>query len=188
MRALAGTISSSSTRSGRVFHLNDHLISLEKAWRGLADLGWPFADKASRLLEQLNTTAPGLNGIEMCAGHGTYTPGQVLLAEGRTVTIDWDTYNMADPSYDVARFLLELKRMGLKYFGTIHALDPAAEAFLKTYLATGRSDVTTHLAFQKAAICLERTKHDVDKQARGWHERAEAMLDEGLRILHQEAN
>ena len=40
--------------------------------------------------------------------------------------------------------------------------------------------VATHLAFQKAAICLERAKRDLEKDAREW---AEAMLDEGLRIL-----
>src|SRR5438034_350333 len=81
-------------RSGRVFRLNDHLISLEGHRRCLADLGWPFADRASRLFDELNATAPGLGRIDMCAGHGMYTSGQVLLAEGRTVTIDWDTNNV----------------------------------------------------------------------------------------------
>ena len=172
-------------RSGRVFGPNDQLSSLEGCWRCLADLGWPFADKASRLFEQLNATALGLGRIEMCAGHGMYTCGQVLLVDGRTVTVDWDTYRVADPADDVARMLVGFKRMGLKYFGSLHALDGAAEVFLKTYVDTARLDVSTHLAFQKAAICLERAKRDLDKQARGWRERAEAMLDEGLRVLAQ---
>ena len=161
---------------------------MEGCRRSLADLGWPFAGKSSRLFDQLNAAALGLDGIEMCAGHGMYTSGQVLLVEGRTVTVDWDTYNVADPSYDVARMLVGFKRLGLRYFGSIHALDGTAEVFLKTYIAAGRSDVTTHLVFQKAAICLERAKRDLDKQTSGWRERAEAMLDEGLRILDQEAN
>ncbi len=175
-------------RSGRAFRLSDHLISLEGCWRRLADSGSPFADKASRLFEELKATAPGLGDIEICAGHGMYTCGQILLVDGRTITLDWDTCNVADPSYDVARMLVDLKRLGFKYLSSIHALDGAAEVFLKTYIATGRSDVTTHLAFQKAAICLERAKGDVEKQARGWRERAEATLDEGLRMLDQEAN
>ncbi len=124
----------------------------------------------------------------MCAGHGMYTCGQVLLAEGRTVTVDWDTYKVADPSHDVARMLVYLKRMGLKHLGSVHALDGAAEVFLKTYVATGRSYVTAHLAFQKAAICLEGAKRDVVKQTRERRERAEAMLDEGLRILNLDTN
>src|SRR5437899_11116410 len=60
-------------RSGRVFRLNDHLISLEGHRRCLADLGWPFADKASRLFDELNAIAPRLDRIDMCAGHGMYT-------------------------------------------------------------------------------------------------------------------
>src|SRR2546422_611146 len=60
-----------------------------------------------------------------------------------------------------------------------------AEVFLNSYLASARSDLTTHLAFQKAAICLEHAKHDVHKQAPGWPERAEATLDEGLRVLEE---
>ena len=174
-------------RSGRLFRLNDQLIALEGCWWGLADLGDPFDEKASRLFDDLNAAAPKLSDIEMCAGHGMYTSGQVLLDEGRTVTVDWDTYNVADPSYDVARMLVGFKRLGLNHLGSIHALDRTAEAYLTTYVTTGRSDVTTHLGFQKAAICLERAKRDLEKQARGWRERAEAMLDEGLRILNQEA-
>jgi aminoglycoside phosphotransferase (APT) family kinase protein len=170
-------------RSGQVVRLNDQLSFLEGCWRSLVDLGRPVADKASRLLEQLNATAPGLGGIDMCAGHGMYTCGQVLLVEGRTVTVDWDTYCVADPSYDVARMLVGFKRLGLKYFGSIHALDGVAEAFLKTYVAAGRSVVATHLVFQTAAICLERAKRDLDKQTGGWRARAVAMLDEGLRVL-----
>jgi hypothetical protein len=173
---------------GRVFRLDDHLIFLDKCRRCIADLGLPFAKKAGQLFDQLNAIALRLGRIAMCAGHGMYTSGQVLLVEGRTVTVDWDTYHVADPSYDVARMLVGFRRLGLKYFRSFHALDGAAEVFLKTYIDTGRSDVTTHLAFQKAAICLERAKRDFDKQTRGWRERAEAMLDEGLRILHQEAN
>ncbi len=176
-------------RSGRVFRLDDHLIFLEECRRCIADLGLPFADKANRLFDQLSATALRLGRIEMCPGHGQYNSGQVILDEGRTVTVDWDTYNVADPSYDVARMLVGFKRLGLTYFDSLHALDGAAEVFLKTYVATGRSDVTTHLAFQRAAVCLERAKRDFDKQTQGWRrEMAEAMLDEGLRILHQEAN
>ncbi|TLY44643.1 MAG: hypothetical protein E6K59_05755 [Nitrospirae bacterium] len=175
-------------RLGRVVRLDDQLSFLDGCRRSLGDLGRPFADKASRLFDHLNATARELSIIELCAGHGMYTSGQVLLLEGRTVTVDWDTYNVADPSYDVARMLVGFKRLGLRYFDSMHALDGAAEAFLKTYLATSRTDVTTHLAFQKAAICLERAKRGLDKQTRGWRELAEAMLDEGLRILDREAN
>ena len=176
-------------RSGRVFHLDDHLFLLDQCRRCIANLGLPFADKANRLFDQLSATALRLGRIEMCPGHGQYNSGQVILEEGRTVTVDWDTYNVADPSYDVARMLVGFKRLGLNYFRSLHALDGAAEVFLKAYVGTGRSDVTTRLAFQMAAICLERAKRDFDKQTQGSRrEMAEAMLDEGRRILGLEAN
>ncbi len=176
-------------RSGRVFHLDDHLFLLDQCRRCIANLGLPFADKANRLFDQLSATALRLGRIEMCPGHGQYNSGQVILEEGRTVTVDWDTYNVADPSYDVARMLVGFKRLGLNYFRSLHALDGAAEVFLKAYVGTGRSDVATRLAFQMAAICLERAKRDFDKQTQAWRrEMAGAMLDEGLRILGLEAN
>lgn len=167
-------------RSGLVVHLNDQLMASERAARGVHDLGEPFADQAGRLFEQLATTAQGLGSFEMCAGHGMYTPGQVLLADARTVTIDWDTYQVADPSHDVARFLVSLKRLGLKCFGSFHALDAPAEIFLQTYVATRGPEITRRLPFQVAAICLERASRDIEKQA---PEKAEAMLNEGLRVL-----
>jgi hypothetical protein len=170
-------------RSGRVVRLNDQLRFLEECRRSLAELGWPFDDKAGRLLERLNASASGLGGVELCAVHGMYTCGQVLLVDGRTITVDWDTFCVTDPSYDVARMLVGFKRMGLKYFGSMHALDGAAAAFLKTYLDAGRSDVTSHLAFQEAVICLERAKRDLDKGSPERREQAEAMLAEGLRVL-----
>ena len=167
---------------GPVVHVNDHLMFSERAWRSVADLGEPFAHKASRLFGQLSATAPGLPPSELCAGHGMYTPGQVLLAAGRTVTVDWDTYQVADPSHDVARFLVSLKRLGLKCFGSIHALEAAAGVFLKTYVAAG-ADITPRLPFQEAVICLERAKREVENQADGWRERVETMLNEGLAVL-----
>jgi aminoglycoside phosphotransferase (APT) family kinase protein len=173
-------------RSGPVIHVHDQLMSSERAWRGMADLGEPFADKAGRLLERLSTTARGLGPIEPCAGHGMYTPSQVLLVDGgrRTVTIDWDTYQVADPSHDVARFLVSLKRLGLKCFGSSHALDAAAEVFLGTYVAAGGpADITARLPFQEAVISLERAQTDAEKQKRGWRERAETMLNEALAVL-----
>ena len=41
---------------------------------------------------------------------------------------------VAIPSHDVARFLMDLKRMGLEILRFLHALDRAAELFLKTYI------------------------------------------------------
>ena len=170
-------------RMGPSFHLSSHLLSMEQWSRRLASLGEPFADKAGNLFKRLEATASELQPMEMCTTHGDYTHHQVILAPGRTVTVDWDNYVLADASHDVARFMVGLQRLALRWLGSIRALDGTAEVFLKTYVATDPSDITTPLAFQKAAICLEHAKHDVHKKACGWRERAEATLDEGLRVL-----
>jgi len=173
-------------RLGPVYSLDGHLSSLKQWCRSLSDHGGPFAKKAPLLFEGLKEAAAGLGRIELCPSHGTYTPGQVLLDGGRTITIDWDTYEMADPCCDVARFVVEIKRNALKHFGSLHACARATGIFVKTYFADTHSAITPRLAFHEAAICLERAKHDRDKQVEGWQQKAEIMLDEGLRILSGE--
>ena len=173
-------------RRGSMFRAQDYLRGLEEWFLDSGKSELPFADKAKNLTEQLNAAARHLEGTEMCASHGMYTCGQVLLTERRTVTIDWDTFNLTDPSHDVARFLVDLQRMALKYFGSLNALDQAAEVFLKTYANAGGSYDATSLAFYRAAICLERTRSDVNKQNPGWRARAEMMLDEGLGLLQRD--
>lgn len=170
-------------REGVVVNVSDEMRSAERTWRALSDLGPPLAEKAGRLFEALRAAAPSVDESAMCAAHGTYTPGQVLLGKERTATIDWDTYRVTDPSSDVARFLVELVRMGLKYFGETTAYDRMAEQFLATYVAEAGADVTKRLAFHQGAVYLDRAKHDIDKPRDGSHEKAQAMLDEGLRAL-----
>src|SRR5262245_21748112 len=171
-------------RVGPVVLLNDHLTFLEGCCGRLAGGGRPFADKANRLFAQLEMTAAELGTIELCAGHGSYSAVQVLVADDRTVTIDWDHHDVTDPACDVARFIVALQRLAWKYHGSLHALDATADMFLSAYAAAGRFDVSRRLPFHQAAICLERAAHDLERQARGWRERADVMLNEGLRLLH----
>src|SRR5207247_4564134 len=131
-------------RMGTSFHLDDHLLSIERWVRRLSSLGEPFAEKAGELFKRLEAAASDLQPIAMCTVHGDYTHHQVLLAKRRTVTVDWDKYSVADPSRDVARFLVGLQRLALRCLGSIRALDAVAEVFLKTYVDSNRADVTTH--------------------------------------------
>src|SRR2546426_2854901 len=66
--------------------------------------------------------------------------------------------------------LVGYRRLGLRYFGSMHALDGAAEAFLRTYVDSGRSHVRTqdrkstrlnssHLVISYAVFCLKKKKH-----------------------------
>ncbi len=153
----------------------------------IAKLGGRCADKASRLLQRLEDAAASVVPVGMCAGHGSYSAAQVILAGSRTVVIDWDGYDVADPARDVGRFLAALRRWALGRLGSIRALDGAAEVFLETYLAEGRQDAEKNLRFYEAAACVKLAKYKAYNSIPRWQEKTEAMLDEGLRVLDQEA-
>ena len=172
--------------SGPILNVEEILRRSERKRDLVSKEGGALAAKSERLFERLRAAAAALGTIPLCAGHGDYCSNQVILAERRTVVVDWDICNIADPSHDVARFIIGLERQGLKELGSIGALDGAAEVFLKTYLASGGGpQVAAHLPFYKAVCYLRGVTWDVKKKGFRWRERAEAMLDEGLRTLQQ---
>jgi aminoglycoside phosphotransferase (APT) family kinase protein len=170
-------------RSGPVFDLGTYQLSIEKWSRRIAGAGGAFADKAGHLRAQLQIAAARLDLLETCPTHGSFTHHQVIAAAGRTVTFDWDDHAVADPGYDVARFMVGLRRLALRCLGSIRALDGAADAFLRAYLSSGRPESRATLPFYAAAICLRLAKKDIGHQTPGWAPKAEATLDEGLRVL-----
>jgi aminoglycoside phosphotransferase (APT) family kinase protein len=162
---------------------DDPLQSVEEWSQGLTDAGGPLADKAARLGEQLEVAARERRPIELCAGHGDYRSGQILLAEGRTVTVDWDRYDVANPIRDVATFVVALKRIGWKNPDSNAVLDRVAERFLATYLSSVSPEVRSNLQFYEAARCLQVASKDVARREAGWIGKASAILDLGLALL-----
>ena len=169
-------------KAGPVFDAHCYLSVVRERARRIGRLGGRCADKAARLLKWLEDSASLLRPVEMRAGHGSYSPAQLILAEGRTVTFDWDGYDVADPARDVGRFLYALRRWGLDQLDSIRVLDGAAEVFLKTYLAAGPPDAETNLWFYKAAACLK-----LARTVSHWQDKSEEMLGEGLGVLEKEA-
>jgi len=171
-------------KAGLVFDSRCYYLSeLRERSRRIRKLKGPCADKAARLLRGLEDAAASLRPVEMRAGHGSYSPAQLILADGRTVTFDWDGYDVADPARDVGRFLYALRRWGSDQLGSIRVLDGAAQVFLETYLAVGPPDAKKNLCFFEAAACLKRAKHSLDQSVPHLQDKTEEMLDEGLRVL-----
>jgi aminoglycoside phosphotransferase (APT) family kinase protein len=169
--------------SGPAFFLTSNLM---EGW--VDRLGGPYgrlASKARLLFRRLQNTAMALRPTEMCACHGGYWHKQIIFTETRTITFDWDNHCISDPCRDVARFIIELKRLALKSYGSIKALDTTIDVFFKSYSSTSRFEVTTNLPLYKAAVCLKRAKSHLRSAGSG-PEHAEAMLDEGLRVLAEE--
>jgi len=165
-------------KAGPIFDSERCLSMLRERKRRIARMGGRCAAKAGRLLEWLEQAAVKLRPVEMRAAHGSYSPAQLILAEGRTVTFDWDGYDVADPARDVARFLYALRRWALEQLGSVRALDGAADVFLKTYRAVGSPEVETNLLFYKVATCLKLARTVAHRQ-----DKSEVMLDEGLGLL-----
>jgi aminoglycoside phosphotransferase (APT) family kinase protein len=152
----------------------------------IAKLDRRFAGKPDRLLHLLEEAAPSRSDVNVCAGHGAYRLDHILLTQGRTVVIDIDTQDVADPARDLARFLVALRRLALE-LGSIRMLDTAAEVFRTTYLAVGSLGAERNLPFFEAAACLKRAMRILSRREVQWRDKAEAMLDEGLRAIEQEA-
>jgi hypothetical protein len=173
-------------QQGKIMDVQRILRHSERRVRFIVDANAPFADKARKLFQCLTVAPPTLERSAMCAGHGDYKhEHQFLLPEGSAVTFDWDCYDIADPCRDAALFVIYLKRLALSGLGSIWELDKTSQAFLKTYVAASQPGVAARLPFYKAALYLQEAKRDLGEQHPGWLERAEIMLDQGLRTLGQ---
>jgi aminoglycoside phosphotransferase (APT) family kinase protein len=183
--------------SGPVFDLAQYQLSIERWSHWIDGVGGTLADRAVELRKQLEHAIPRICDIGMRTCHGSFTHHQVIAANARIVTFDWDDHVLADPGYDVARFIVGLWRLALRNLPSIRSLDRVADVFLNTYRAryrsalprgasaSGGTQITANLAFYGAAICLRLAKKDVRNQSEQWPEKAEATLDEGLRILKE---
>ena len=163
---------------------------MQHSSRKIARLEGAFADRATRLLQQLEDASSSVSPVKMCAGHGSYNAAQVILNGKRTVVFDWDWFDVADPARDVGRFLYALRRWALDELGSIRALDGVAEIFLTTYLAVGQREVKKNLRFFEAATCFNLAMRHLLDSGSNWNEKqekAEAMRDEGLHVLEREA-
>jgi len=136
--------------------------------------------KAELLLAQLEEAAPMAAAVPRCAGHGSFIPDHVILSGQRTVVIDLDEHDTADPSRDVATFLVALQRRAIKLLAARHALDSAADALVEAYITSGPPGALANLRLYRALACLSWARRDLHKQN---PELAEFMLHEALRLM-----
>ena len=170
-------------RLGNMVDIRDKFPRFRQWADQVASFGEPFASKGELVYRNLEAAAPAPDTVEYCAGHGSYIPEHVLLSGGRTVTIDLDECDLADPARDVAWFIVSLQRLALAHLGSLRALDGPAEHFLRTYDLSDRGGAAAHVPFYRALECLHRARRDLYKRVPPVPEWAEIMLDEGLRAL-----
>jgi len=172
--------------NGPIFDAGKYISALRGRTRRITSLGGPCAEKGERLLESLEQAVTGLRPVKACAGHSSYSPAQIILANRRTVVFDWDDYDVADPTRDAARFIVALRRLAMGKLGSIRALDGAGQVFLRTYQSAADLGTEENLRFFEAAACHTLAIYLVSHQVPRWIEKLEAMLDEGLRIFEME--
>jgi hypothetical protein len=165
-------------KTGPAFDLNNYLIRLEDWLRCTADPADPLSGKLAQPFHCLQRAAPALEPVETCLCHGDFSAGQIIMADGRTATCDWDRCAVSDPNRDLARFLTGLERVGLKHFGSTRALDGAADVFLKTYTGLGRAVSERRLRFYKAAYHLIWMNRKLAKPH--WRQKIEATLEDAF--------
>jgi len=152
-------------------------------WRNqIAGFGEPLAGKCELLFRRLQAAAPPLSPVDARAGHGSYIPEHVILSDRRTVTIDLDECDVADPSRDVAWFVVSVQRLALTQLGSLQARDDVVGSFLRAYEASSGPGAAVHVPFYRMLECLHRARRDLVKRAPPVAAWAEIMLDEGLRL------
>jgi len=152
------------------------------SWRDqVAAFGQPFADKGELLFQRLQAATPR-GSVDTRAGHGSYIPEHVILSDRRTVTIDLDECDVADPSRDVAWFVVSVQRLALTQLGSLRALDDVVQRFLDAYKHSSAPGAARHLTFYRMLECLHRARRDLVKRIPPVPTWAEIMLDEGLRV------
>lgn len=173
--------------AGPVSDVKTYLDIAERKCRIISEADGQWVGRCEELLERLRAAAPSPSA-HMSASHGDYCELQVILAAGRTAVVDWDEYDVADPTRDVAHFMVCLERLGGMHLGSNRALEGSADVFLKTYLASGgHPQVAAHLPFYKAVLWLKPRDNLIRTKSPGWRISAEVMLDEACRALGQEA-
>jgi aminoglycoside phosphotransferase len=170
-------------RSGPLVPIEMVLRKMERRSRVIAERGGDMAAKSERLFRRFEAAARNLETPIVRPCHGDFGIHNIIFEGKRTVAFDLDNYGLADPARDVARFIVKLERTGLDFLGSIRAVDRAVEAFIKTYVASGGAPVAERVSFYKAAYYVWNAKKDVTIRVRRLHERADVMLDEGLRTL-----
>src|SRR5437879_10887351 len=170
-------------RQGHFAEPSEFLAQIRYWAQQIRSFGAPLGIKAALLLRNLEAAMPTPGSFEPCAGHGSYMPEHVIMCGRRTVVIDLDEFDVADPARDLAWFSVSLERLGLKKRGSLRAHDQSVGAVLDAYSASGPRDATKHLPLYKAAARLHRAARDVFKRHPPIPEWSEIMLDEGLNAL-----
>ncbi len=169
-------------RQGEFYETDRVLASIKYHAGQVRKYSEKFASKSDLLLK-VEAAKPAADSVEYCPGHGSHIPEHVFLSGLRTIAIDIDKRDLADPGRDLAWFTVSFQRLGLKKLGSLRARDSSVEEFLRAYESSRGRDAMKHFPFFKAAKCLHRAHRDLYMRKTPIPQWARMMLDEGPKVL-----
>jgi phosphotransferase family enzyme len=117
-----------------------------------------------QLMHRLEALAP--ENEPLVPAHGEYRHQQLVGDEQRMTLIDWDSFCLANPALDAARFLAVLREDSLEHPGGIAELDRLARTFRCAFLAP-RPEIAPYLTLYEGLHMTKRMLHSFGRASRG---------------------
>src|SRR5207245_11619481 len=108
-------------RQGHFAEPSEFLAQIRYWAQQIRSFGAPPGIKAALLLRNLEAAIPTPGSFEPCAGHGSYMPEHVMLSGRRTVVIDLDESDVADPARALGCCILSIDRLAWQERGSLRA-------------------------------------------------------------------
>lgn len=103
----------SEVRFGNIRTWDDEFAEVHSVVDNIASAVPPIADAAAPLLAWLKRRAADFPADPTLTAHGTFRPGQVLIAGEEIGFIDFDSFCQAEPALDLSLFLRRTKDIAL---------------------------------------------------------------------------
>jgi len=136
----------SGLRPDERYTFSDELTHLRRDWKLLRPEPGTHAE-AVMLFERLQRRLEALAPVDepLVPAHGEYRHQQLVGDERSLTLIDWDSYCLANPVMDAARFLARFRRDGARCPDGAPEFGRLVEAFREEFLGP-RPEVAAHLA------------------------------------------
>ncbi|HLF72704.1 MAG TPA: phosphotransferase [Anaerolineales bacterium] len=161
--------------------------AVESVQRWSQELAETFPRHARRLESVARRLAPvlGADGIPLAPSHGDYHPMNIFLAPALTTVIDFDTFGLREPAFDVGYAIGQLLIMSYFQTGAFGPGAGAALAFWRQY-QTGGGATWDRVAVQAARTFLQSLHYELYTLHNNrlelldlWTDLMEAWLDSG---------
>jgi len=136
----------SGLRPDERYTFADELSHLRRDWKLLRPEAGTHAEPVAqfeRLQRRLEAMAP--DDEPLVPAHGEYRHQQLVGDERSLTVIDWDSYCLANPALDAARFLARFRRDAARCPDGASAFGRLVQAFREEFLGP-RPEVAAHLA------------------------------------------